>query len=101
MEAPALEYLLEAYFHQDFYEVIGGVWETVDAFIANDAHGRWTYRQRSVESWPRCLQRTTSRRSCRAPVASTCLSRKYHGYRGWLTEIARHVEAALAKTAQN
>ena len=35
-QSPALEYLLGTYFHQDFRLEHGGVWQTVEAFLAEN-----------------------------------------------------------------
>ena len=82
-----------AYFHQDFYVVHGGVWETVQAFVADDPEGA-LHLPTEIRS---TLERYPDEQSCESLLDE--LGCEYSpqpgdgGYRGWLSEIARVVEA--------
>ena len=94
METPLLKRLLRAYFHQDFFEVHGGVWETVDAFVADDPEGASLLPAEIV--W--VLDHYPSENEVDLYLDE--LGCQYGpqpgdgGYRGWLTEIARRVTEA-------
>ena len=82
-----------AYFHQDFYEAYGGVWETVDAYVADDPR-----REQLPDEIGWALEHYPDEEDLRQYVFDLgCEYRvqpEDNGYRGWLTEIARRVEAA-------
>jgi hypothetical protein len=94
MNTPALDYLLGAYFHQDFYQDHGGLWETVDAFVRDDPHqadplpgeveARLTVDP--TEDELRDYVRSTGCEYRLQPEDGT--------YRDWLRAIARRVENA-------
>ena len=83
-----------AYFHQDFYESYGGVWETVDQFI----HDAPNNAARVPDEVRQVLKRYDTDEQVEAfldQVGCEYLAQPGDGgYRGWLTEIARRVESA-------
>ena len=99
MDELALESLFKAYFHQDFYEVYGGVWETVDAFVRDDPIDA----RRILDEVPHVLDRHPSDEDVRRYLTSVGCSYRSElhdgGSREWLREISRHVQARL--TEQN
>ena len=96
MEVPALEYLLETFFHQDFQEVYGSVWDTVDTFIKK-------YPDLALDV-PREVDLVLVSMPTEAEVQDFVMSTgcEYlpqpddHGYRGWLIEVAHRVAAAVS-----
>ena len=89
MNTPALEHLMGAYFHQDFHDLYGGVWKTLEAFTAaspDEAARLPDEITRLLVSHPsdQAIEEYLDRLGCeyRPPVDSG-------GYRGWLEEIAR------------
>ena len=100
MEAPALTYLLETFFHQDFHQVYGSVWDTVDTFVARypdlapDVPGEVERVLASLASEAEIEEFVTSTGCEYMPQPED------HGYRGWLAELADRVEAALAADTQ-
>jgi hypothetical protein len=98
MQTPALDYLLGAYFHQDFFDEHGGVWETVDAFIANDPHRA---EQVSVEIDQLLAESTEEEIVKHVDGAGSAYAADWDGgtYRGWLTGIADRVRRATAGPA--
>ena len=96
MKTPALEHLAGAYFHQDWYDEFGDEWKAVDAFIA----GSPSHVGALPTEIEALLSETQSDQAIEAYLDS--LGCEYTptpeqgGYRGWLSEIARRVEAATA-----
>lgn len=96
LELTQLRQLMGAYFHQDFYDEYGGVMETVDAFVDDDATDvpellaeiAWV-----LDAYPaeRDVEDLLDSLGCeyRADPADG-------GYRGWLTQIARRLAATTA-----
>lgn len=96
METPGLEYLVKAYLHQDF-DLIGDVWANVDAFV--DGSPRLAAGLPREVEW--VLQRYDSEEELDAFIhrlgSELSFSDEPGGYRGWLREIARRVQARLAE----
>ena len=96
MQTPELRQLMAAYFHQDFMDVHGGVWEAVDAFVRVDP-GRAGALLSEIELVLRELPTEPE-----VDMYLDQLGCEYWappeegGYRGWLTEIARRVAAATS-----
>ena len=94
METPRLKEMMGAYFHEDFYDAYGGVWETVDAYIADDPPDA-SKLPREI-GW--ALEHYPDEEDLAGYVLGLgCCYRvqpEDNGYRGWITEIARRVEAA-------
>lgn len=94
MKTPRLKEMMGAYFHEDFFEVHGGVWETVDAYVTDDPIDAsklpneidWTLEQYPDEQ--------DLRKYVRGLGCSYRVQPEDGGYRGWLTEIARRVTEA-------
>ena len=86
-----LRQLIGAYFH----DVYGGVWHTVDAFIADDPIE--SARLPDEIAW--ALTAFPTEAATESYVTSLGCSyqpqRGDGGYRGWLTEIARRVSASI------
>ncbi|GAA2147094.1 hypothetical protein GCM10009844_23970 [Nocardioides koreensis] len=100
MQTPALRQLMSAYLHQD-YDLIGDVWENVDAFVTESpdlavllpGEVAWTLANYPDEAE---LERFVDTLGCQlGPLDDE------GGYRGWLTEIARRVAAATGQTNSN
>ena len=94
MDNPELKKLMAAYFHQDFDEVHGGVWETVDAYVRADpvrASLLPAEIDRVLQELPTEdeVDRYLDGLGCQYLAAP-----EDGGYRGWLTEIARRVSEA-------
>ena len=94
MKTPRLKELMRAYFHQDFYAAYGGMWETVDAYVADDPVDSSKLPDEigwALEHYPHEdeLRQYVLELGCEYRVQP-----EDNGYRGWLTEIARRVEAA-------
>jgi contact-dependent growth inhibition (CDI) system CdiI-like immunity protein len=95
VKTPALEQLMGTYLHQD-YDLIGSVWDNVDAFVvespelASELPAEVDWVNTSI----------ASEDELRAYLHSLGLQvlppRESNGYRGWLSEIARRVEAVIA-----
>ncbi len=96
MNTPALEHMVGAYFHQDWYDEFGDEWKAVDAFIAGSP-SHVAHLPAEVED---LLSHTDSEGALEAYLDSLGCeytpTSEQGGYRGWLTEIARRVEAATA-----
>lgn len=93
MNTPVLQHLMAAYFHQDFFHDYGGVWEPVDAFVREDPSDT-----DQLVAEIKAVVKRFDEDELGAYVDN--LGAYYvpqpedGGYRGWLTEIARRVEAA-------
>ena len=91
---PALEHLTGTYFNQDFHVTHGGVWETVAAFMADEPELAALLPD---EIGSALIQYPTEQLMQDYLADIGCEYRAQpedNGYRGWLTEIARRVEAA-------
>ncbi len=99
MAAAALEYLLGNYFHQDLFEVYGGVEQAVAEFVIRDRH-RAVHVPEDIEA---LLASAPSDRRLEDFVTATGCEYdprpEWGGYRGWLEEIARRVRARLTEQA--
>ncbi len=90
----ALDYFLSNYFHQDFNEDFGDQWGALDSFLEHEQE-----QAVAVPSEVKQLLATHPTED-ELDVYLTDLGCEYRasaedgGYRGWLTEIARRVEAA-------
>jgi len=95
MDDTLLHQLMGAYFHEDFHDVYGGVWQTVDAFIADDPAE--SAQLPNEIAW--ALTKFSTEEAMESYLTSLGCSYQPQpgegGYRGWLTEIARRVSAAL------
>jgi hypothetical protein len=92
MNTPALEHLMGAYFHQDFHDLYGGVWETLEAFAAdspNEACRLPGEIAGLLGSHPSedAIDDYLDRLGCEYQPRP-----EDGGYRGWLEEIARRAE---------
>ena len=96
MSRLAIETLMKAYFHQDFREVHGGMWQTVDAFVRDDPSDAG----RVIVEVPELLSRLTTDAEVDTYLDSLGWYRfETHegGSREWLREIAQRVQARLAE----
>jgi len=95
VQTPALENLLGAYFHQDWFDEHGDEWATLDDFI----DGEPALAPLLPGEIRQLLAEHADEASLEARLFSlgSCYvtSPTEGGYRGWLTEIARRVTAAL------
>jgi hypothetical protein len=97
MQTPALKRLMAGYFHQDFHDAYGGMWEAIDAFISElpeDAARtpdeiNWVLGNFETEA---AVETYLDQLGCDYNVQP-----EGGGYRGWLTEIARRVESATTR----
>ena len=89
----AIEHLTGTYFNQDFHVTHGGVWETVAAFMEDEPE----LAARLPDEIRSALIRYPTEQLVQDYLAEIgCEYRAQpgdSGYRGWLTEIARRVEA--------
>ena len=96
MRTPALKRLMSAYFHQDFHDAYGGVWEAIDAFISDLPEEA----ARAPEEIDWVLKHFDSEDAVDDYLDG--LGCDYFarpedgGYRGWLEAIARRVDSAIA-----
>ena len=94
MNTPALEQLMGAYFHQDWYDEFGDEWEAVDAFVA----GSPSHVNNLLAEIQNLLSNADSETALEAYLDSLGCeytpTAEQGGYRGWLSEIARRVAAA-------
>jgi hypothetical protein len=94
MNTPALEHLMGAYFHQDFHDLYGGVWQTLEAFVIDSPDEAARLPEEialalSAHSSDDALERYLDQLGCEyRPQPGD------GGYRGWLEEIARRVSAS-------
>ena len=91
---PALEHLTGTYFNQDFHATHGGIWETVAAFMEDE---RELAERLPGEINSALINYPTEQQMQDYLTGIGCEYRvqlEDNGYRGWLTEIARRVEAA-------
>lgn len=96
MRTPALKRLMSAYFHQDFHDAYGGVWEAIDAFISELPEEaartpdeiKWVLGHFETET---AVEKYLDELGCDYYVRQ-----EDGGYRGWLDAIARRVDAAIA-----
>lgn len=95
MKRPAVDTLMKAYFHQDFDEVYGGMWETVDAFVDDDPRNA----ARVLAEIPELLSLYSTDEQLEHYLDSLgCMYRfEDHdgGSRQWLLEVADRVHARL------
>ena len=94
MNTPALEHLMGAYFHQDFHDLYGGAWQTLEAFAADSPDEATRLPAEiafvlSAHSSDDALEGYLDELGCEyRPQPGE------GGYRGWLEEIARRVSAS-------
>jgi hypothetical protein len=95
MNTPALAHLMGAYFHQDFHDLYGGVWQTLDAFTS-DAPEEAAQLPEEIA----LLVNTHSDQEIELYLDRLgCEYRPQEsegGYRGWLSDIARRASVARA-----
>ena len=96
MKTPALEQLMGTYLHQD-YDLVGSVWDNVDAFVLESPE--LAPGLPAEVDWVNAT--IVSENELKAYLHSLGLqvlppTESHGGYRGWLSEIARRVEAATA-----
>jgi hypothetical protein len=93
----AIETLMKAYFHQDFREVHGGVWETVDAFVRDNPRNA----SRVIEEVPELLKSLPTDEQVDYWLDSLGCEYRFENHEGgsrqWLREIASRVQAGLAE----
>lgn len=93
LEKNALEYLMGAYFNQDFVHEYGGLWETLEGFTREDPEVARTVPLLIVETLARFpvdsdLDGYLERAGCDFNTNTYA-----GGARAWLMEIARRLEA--------
>ncbi|MGA8258271.1 MAG: contact-dependent growth inhibition system immunity protein [Nocardioides sp.] len=99
IEVPTLKYLMECYYHQDFYEFDGTEWGALDEFLSRDS----SLAPKLPAEIAVVLAHVETESELADFVAQ--LGAQVHwddtpgGYRGWLAEIARRVSTHLAMTA--
>ena len=89
----SLEYLLGNYFHQDLYEVHGGEWAALDAFIRDDPH-----RASEVAQQIDAVLASNDAELAEYVERTGCEYVPTGGYRAWLAEIAQRVRTATGRT---
>ncbi|GAB3778980.1 contact-dependent growth inhibition system immunity protein [Nocardioides ungokensis] len=95
MEAELLRQLMAAYFHEDFQDVYGGVWETIDAFVADDPAESVLLPDEIAAV---LAEFPTEEATAGYVISLGCCYQPQPndgGYRGWLAEIARRVSSAV------
>ena len=101
MHTPALDNLLGAYFHQDWFDEHADEWATLDDFIEGEPRlAPLLPREidQVLDEMPTEDEVDTFLRSLGSCYTTT---REEGGYRGWLVEIARRVAAATGQTNGN
>lgn len=101
MEAPALENLLGAYFHQDWFDEHGDEWATLEDFIEGEPQ--------LAPLLPREIDRVLDEILTEDAVASflrslgSCYTTTLEegGHRGWLAEVSLRVAVATGQTNSN
>lgn len=96
MNTPALAHLMGAYFHQDFHDLYGGVWQTLAAFTSDSPV--------EAAELPREIARVLNAYESDHEIEGYLdrLGCEYRpeagqgGYRAWLEDIARRVSVAPA-----
>jgi len=86
-----------SYFHQDFFLVHGGVWEAVQAFIDDDPDDARLLPGEIATVLTHFPDEASLERYLDDLGCAYRAQAQDGGYRGWLTEIARRVEAATRR----
>lgn len=97
MNTPNLAHLMGAYYHQDFDVYDGTLWGPLTAFVLDCARADLVALLSEIAD---VLQRLPTEQELEDLLVSlnaeVYLAEEPGGYRGWLEEIARRVEASLA-----
>lgn len=93
MQTPALKQLMGAYFHEDFNEVHGCAWQTVDAFLDTEPEEADALLEEIADVLSHVpddaeTERYLARLSCHFWPGP-----KQGGYRGWLAAVAAYVSS--------
>ena len=96
METPALEHLLGAYFHLDWYYEHGDEWANVDDFIAG-APSLVGQLPGEISEVLDAYPDEADLKAYLLSLGSCYTTDAAGGYRGWLSEIARRVSQAVGQ----